>query len=982
MSAVRLFAALAAVFVASPALAGSITISGTTTDATYSSSSRVYSCPGTNCTIAPATLMAELAGGAVTVAASGESGDVVVGEALTWTGSVLTLSAARNVNIAATVTHSGTGSGLVLRADSECRLLGGITAAASSISGNTTAYTHDASVTGTVMASGTLTMWKLIDSTAELALLPATGDFALGCDMIDPGGYASIPTFGGRLDGLGHAVINLRVAEGRGMFTLLDGATVTNLVLVRPNVTYSSDGVGALAGSASGSRIADVAVIAGSVSSSSGTGVGGLIGAVSASEVARVYTSGTVNGGSEVGGVLGSLDGSGLIIGTSATLSDAMSRATVTGGSAVGGLVGASGRPLVACSVVDSWAAGAVTGMSGAGGAVGTNAFCTGTSVYWDTTTSRQAASAIGTGRTNAQMKRASSFSGFDLAGTWLVREDVGRPFLRSMQRLLDANVAVVGTGSTFATQTATFTGTVTLPAGTINYEPSNAPVTGPIRFLDGATLIDATSLAAGSASVSTSALSVGDHTINVIYDGNDYHVENSSSVSHAVLKASTTIAIENAAGPINATVTPLPPASGVPTGNITFNVDDGRTFVVAMASGIATLNPSQLGAGDYLVSATYGGDASFDGSGPTTAIAVHVVGPTETALGQSIATTELGEAFDLNAVVTNIDANPAVPTGTVRFVADNVTLLAEVTLSAGVAATSISTLSGGTHVIVAQYIPADPEEFTTSVSPPITHEVTKAATSTNLVVADIHDGYVTLNIDVSRANALLPAATGEVTITIDGVDVGDPTLVDGAVSFDSDQLPRGTHTISARYDGDANYEGSVSAELEVNVELEGFRFVATPRKGTTFAGGSVPVTLSLTPENGTFTEQVTFSCENLPPGVTCVFSPVAVGVAPAGTTVGLLINTQRPVAAAGLTLPRMPPMFWLPLATLAAGAYLLTRRRKAAYLTLALLAVACGSSGGDNDPTEGTPPGTYTVTVRAQGQTIFRTTTVEIEVR
>ncbi len=988
MLAARLLTVCVTMLAAGPALAGSITITSAATTAEFNAASRTYVCAAaaTSCNVAASGLAAELANGPVTVAATGAGSDIIVTEPVSWTGSVLTLASAHDLNLSASLAHSGTGSGLTLRADAECGGLGGITAGPSSISGDTTAYTHDAFASAGVMASGVMTVWTLLDSTNEIALMAPSGNFALGCDVSGlSGGFAPVPGFSGNFDGLGHAVVDLLVSSGNGMFTeLKDGAVISNLLLVRPRIISTSANVGALAGAATRALVSNVAVVAGSVQG--GNGTGGLIGAVSASDLNEIYVSGTVTGGDDTGGVVGAIDAVGLLLGETASLSNTMSKAKVTGAAKVGGIAGAIGTRaavLAGVSITLSWSAGEVKGTSDVGGAVGVGGGAS--DVYWDRQTSGQNTSAGGaTGLTTEASKKAGSYaSGFGLpmGSVWMIREDVSRPFLRSMQRLLDVNVGVAGNGSTLATQTATFIATVTLPAGTVSYEPTPTAVSGPIRFLDGAVLIDGTSLVGvGTATVSTASLGVGTHEIKAIYDGTDYHVENSSSVSHTVSKASTTIAIENTAGPINARVTAVAPATGTPSGTVTFSVNDGRALAVTMASGIATLNPSELGAGDFTVSAVYGGDALFNGSGPTAAIPIHVVGPTATALAQSVATTQLGESFDLDAVVTNEDA---VPTGTVRFIADNVTLLAEVTLSAGVARASVSTLSGGSHIIVAQYVPADASVFTTSVSPQLTHDVTKANTATNLVVADIHDGFVTLNVEVIRPHDLLPAATGDVTIAIDGVEVGDPALADGTVSFTSDQLPRGAHTISARYEGDGNYNGSASDELEITVELEGFRFVASPPKSITFAGGSVPIALELTPENGAFTEQVTFACENLPPGAYCVFTPVAVNVAPTGTTVGLRIHTQRPTAAAaGFTMPHVPPALLLSMATLAAGLYLLTRRRRVAYVTLALTAFACGGSGGDPPPTEGTPAGTYTVTLKAQGQSITRTTTVEIEVR
>ena len=64
-------------------------------------------------------------------------------------------------------------------------------------------------------------------------------------------------------------------------------------------------------------------------------------------------------------------------------------------------------------------------------------------------------------------------------------------------------------------------------------------------------------------------------------------------------------------------TVSPVPPATGTPTGTVQFKID-GSDFgtPVALSGGSATSGDiSTLMAGDHIVTATYGGDSNFNGS-------------------------------------------------------------------------------------------------------------------------------------------------------------------------------------------------------------------------------------------------------------------------------------------------------------------------------------------------------------------------------
>jgi alpha-tubulin suppressor-like RCC1 family protein len=72
---------------------------------------------------------------------------------------------------------------------------------------------------------------------------------------------------------------------------------------------------------------------------------------------------------------------------------------------------------------------------------------------------------------------------------------------------------------------------------------------------------------------------------------------------------------------PVNftATVSPLPPGTGTPTGNVTFY--DGATGIGAAAlgtNGIASITVSNLTIGDHSITASYAGSASFGGSTST----------------------------------------------------------------------------------------------------------------------------------------------------------------------------------------------------------------------------------------------------------------------------------------------------------------------------------------------------------------------------
>jgi hypothetical protein len=193
-------------------------------------------------------------------------------------------------------------------------------------------------------------------------------------DLInDPDFY--IPYLAAEFDGNGHKISNLRldsdlVVGQVGLFGYLAPAGKVNEVGVE-NVN---------------------AIVAG------GRQVGGLAGG-SAGTVSKCYSTGSVTGTTEVGGLVGWNGG---------TVSDSYFTGSMTGDRRSGGLVGWN----YGGTVRSSYSTGSVSGIMEVGGLVGYDGAGTATNSLWDTETSGQSTSAGGTGKTTAEMKSITTFSG------------------------------------------------------------------------------------------------------------------------------------------------------------------------------------------------------------------------------------------------------------------------------------------------------------------------------------------------------------------------------------------------------------------------------------------------------------------------------------------------------------------------------------------------------------------------------------------
>jgi len=242
-------------------------------------------------------------------------------------------------------------------------------------------------------------------------------------------------------------------------------------------------------------------------------------------------------------------------------------------------------------------------------------------------------------------------------------------------------------TGSSSSTYGSSITLTATVPA-----VGSGAAPTGTVQFYDGATLIGtAQPLANGTASISTSALSVSSHAaIKATYlPGSDLSYNTASSAMlAAVAVAKGTLVPTLASSTLNGTVTftiTMPPATGCafPRGTITLR-DLSST---AASFGTATLNAS--GVATFSIAATTFGAV---GAHPITASytpAVAAVTPVPIAAEPNYLAATSAQLLQATVLPTGTAASTVSIASSATSVATgvSVTFTATITVAAGVAA-------------------------------------------------------------------------------------------------------------------------------------------------------------------------------------------------------------------------------------------------------------------------------------------------------
>jgi FtsP/CotA-like multicopper oxidase with cupredoxin domain len=186
--------------------------------------------------------------------------------------------------------------------------------------------------------------------------------------------------------------------------------------------------------------------------------------------------------------------------------------------------------------------------------------------------------------------------------------------FVQMVRQAASTTVLTSNRNPSVSGQTVTFTARVTPAAatGTVLFRLDGATVGGPVT-------LDAT----GRATLVTSTLVVGSHTVSVAYSGNvNYLLSFSANLTHTVNKATSRTVVLSSGSPatrgatvvFTATVTARAPGAGIPAGTVQFRVDgvNSGPALTLNPSGQAAYATSTLPVGRHTVSAVYAGNVSF----------------------------------------------------------------------------------------------------------------------------------------------------------------------------------------------------------------------------------------------------------------------------------------------------------------------------------------------------------------------------------
>ena len=377
--------------------------------------------------------------------------------------------------------------------------------------------------------------------------------------------------------------------------------------------------------------------------------------------------------------------------------------------------------------------------------------------------------------------------------------------------------------------QPVTFTITITSPDNSI---------LSPITLTDGSTtLATLTPSGGGTATYTTSSLTIGAHFLQASYAGDSTHANANASLTQTVVNGyptpSTLTSSQNPASigqsiTFTDTITFNGSASASAPGTVTFYDNNGTTLLGSQAitaqpnsTVTATFTTSALAIGTHNISAVLTSGNAY--SAAATLNQVILGHPTTTSLTASPLSGYALQPITLSATVAG--TGTAIPTGTVTFYDGTSALGSSPLDNTGHATFTTSTLTGGTHLLHAVY--NGDSTFASSTSPNVSETLQLIPTSTALTITpspSVGAQVVTATVQVApitspQYSSLFCGCNVILTITGLPPNVAPAYTLpvhNGTVAFHFGLgFGAGTYTFSAAFSGSTAFAASTSPTVQ-----------------------------------------------------------------------------------------------------------------------------------------------------------------------
>jgi len=430
------------------------------------------------------------------------------------------------------------------------------------------------------------------------------------------------------------------------------------------------------------------------------------------------------------------------------------------------------------------------------------------------------------------------------------------------------APTVVVTLGTTTPQPGSQLTVTVTITPLSTGGTPPSGTVT---FYLDGTSVYTNAVTAGSPSSTASGPITVpltGTHAVYAVYSGDtNYTTSTSVSVSFTVAKiattlnlaASTTSPTPGSSVTLTATVPDNYSGTAIATGLVTFTMDGSTTLgTQSLTTGPSSLQTATVtftapSTGTHTVVASYVGDTYFTSA--TSNTVTLTLAKTSTTISVSPVTTSptVGSSLQVTATITPSATLTTLPTGTVTFTLDGVTV-ATGNVNSGSPATATGTFtvpSAGNHTLGATYS-GDSNYLGSTTTTGVTITVAKSSPTVILTPATLNPAAgssLGLSVSISPSNSGATGATGTVVFTLDNNSVGSALVTQGSPSTASLTITTpavGVHTLVATYGGDANYNSGTSQTVTITVGKAVTSVTVTPASTTPIGGSSMLVTASV----------------------------------------------------------------------------------------------------------------------------------------
>jgi len=475
----------------------------------------------------------------------------------------------------------------------------------------------------------------------------------------------------------------------------------------------------------------------------------------------------------------------------------------------------------------------------------------------------------VGTDTVTAIYSGNANYAGSTTPGTTSLTV-VSPPVTTTTLTAAPASVILGGATELVASVSSTATGTIT----------------GMVTFMAGPTTLGTATVSGGWAKLSgvtaiaANGLSVGTDTITASYSGNASYAASTGSGTLTVLAATTTTLTAAPAsltlgGTTELVASATSTTAGTIAGTVTFTVNNTTLGTAAVVGGLATLGnvavsaANGFSAGTNMITATYGGNATYGLSTSSATVWVTGSAVTTTTVTAAPAWVTLAGTTALVASVTSTTAGTVA--GSVTFSIGS-TILGTVAVSGGLATLSnvaVSAATGflaGTNTITASY--GGNANYAASICSTSLWVTGSAVTATTLTAApaSVAPGATTA-LTASVSSAVPGILTGTVTFSMGGTTLGTAAVSGGLATLSNvvvstaNGFTAGSDSITATYGGNANYASSNGSTTLLVTGPAATTTTLTPAPASLTLGGTTELVAAVSSTStGTIAGTVTFS--------------------------------------------------------------------------------------------------------------------------